>query len=701
MPAHAAPPAVTLDDGVPALACGTRPQLLHGPALAVSAQQLAPVPAGEWGQAGPDAAVFRTTFDLATASGTLTRAAVVRDADGAVRLLDPSWDAAALLAATDPAQRHIYTSGPAGTVPFTWSALPDSLRALLDTRPPPGSGRDGLGEARVAWLRGDRTLEGTTFRRRASVLGDAVHGTPVYVGAAAGRYADSAYAAFARRARSRVQAVYLGANDGMLHAFDAAAGRELFAYVPALLAGALGELTAPAYVHRAYVDGPLAAGEAVIGGQWRSVLVGSTGGGAQGVFALDVTDPADFTAGLGALWEFTDRDDAALGNVMQAAQVARLPARSADGRPAYRYFAVVGNGLDSGVADGAADDVAGAGHGALFLLALDKPPAQPWRRDTNYYRIDTPPGDAALPDGLGAAAIVTDDNDVLRHAYAGDMQGNLWRFDFTVSAPWRQRTGWQPLFVARDAAGNRQPIAQQPKLVYAEGGGYLVLFGTGSLYGRGERDPAGFRPQSFYAIYDDPAAPARPAPLRRADLVERRADGTDDATSFVVAGRRATIGSGDRPQGWYLDFSSGAASGERSIASAVLVGGKLLFSTVVPGRAPCADSASRQYVLDALAGLPTGGDGLPLTQGGTGVLLPDFVDGQALLLPGPRNRSVRQPDGRVTVHDTTAVVRFGAVAGAALPAGASAATWPAGRLSWREVANWRQLHRFAVQGRAR
>lgn len=689
-------PPVAIDDAGAAMACdagGTA----RGPALAVPAARLQPPDADAM---AADAAIFRATYDLQAASGTLTRVPLVRGEDATATLQAPGWDAAALLAAMPPAARRIYTLDPGSrpanaTIPFEWARLSAAQRAALD-RPPfaAGSAGDGLGADRLAWLRGERALEGGTLRRRAGLLGDAVHGTPLYVGAGIDGYGDAAHAAFYTRTLQRRGAVYLGTNDGMLHAFDAATGAELFAYVPAMLFAALGELAAPAYTHRAWVDGPLAGGEAFVRDGWRSVLVASPGAGAQGLFALDITDPAAFGSGLGALWEFTDHDDAAIGNVMAAAQVGRLKLRTRNGAPQYRHFALAGNGLNSYVADGAQ----GAAHGALFLLALDKPAAERWRLDTNYYRLDTPPGDPALPSGLGAPALVTDDDHVVRHAYAGDLQGNLWRFDFTRTAPWRTDPALQPVFVARDAAGLRQPITQAPKIVHAEGGGYLVLFGTGSLYGRGERDPARFAPQSYYAIHDDPAA-APVAPPGRADLLERRLDGVAGQAGFVVSGSPAPAGTGGRPRGWYLDFAgtgADAGAGERSIATGTIADGKLVFATVVPGTDPCAAGASRLYVLDALAGLPADGSGAVRPRGMTGVLVPGMVHGAPLLLPGARQQTPRGSTGRIDVARTTAVVLPGAAGSAPVMAASSSATWPAGRLSWREVANWRQLHRAAA-----
>ncbi len=687
-----APPLVTPSDRQEALGCAAIYQNVRGPALTVPRARLLP--------AGPEeAAVFRAVYGLLRGSGTLTRAALVRDADGELRLTAPRWDAARLLALHPPALRQIYTYDPAGvTVPFLWDRISPLQQALLD-RPPgdPTAPGDGMGPARLDFLRGVRDLEGQGLRTRAGVLGDAVHGTPVYAGASlntvAHARADAGYQAFHRATLRRIPAVYLGTNDGMLHAFDARTGAELFAYVPDMLFGALGALTAPGYRHRAYVDGPLAIGEARIANGWRTVLVGTPGAGGQGLFALDVTNPAAFGHGLGVLWEFTEHDDPALGHVLAPVTTARLHVGTTRGTRRYRHFALAGNGVDSD----ALDEAPGPHGAALFLLALDKGPGEAWERDTNYYRFDLPGVEAGLPAGLSAPALVVDEDNTLRHAYAGDLQGNLWRFDFTRLPPWRTNGGPRPLFVAQDRTGARQPIAQQPKVVHAADGGYLVLFGTGMLVSRQARDPAGFAVQSFYAVYDDPAGQADARPRTRADLLERvlRPSPGDAAAGFAVTGRQQAIGTGTRPKGWFVDFADSAATGERSSGAAALADGKVVFNTVVPGADPCAESASRTYLLDALSGLASDGAGMPVAGGVTGMLAPDFFDGAAALLPATRSRGAREPGGLVRVARSTDVVNLGA-RGALRRGPSSRVTLPAGRLSWREVANWRQLHSAAA-----
>lgn len=646
--------AVAIDAEQAALGCALSGAARSGPALAV------PTPAAA--SSGPPAELLQTEYSTGDWSGTLTRSALWNGAAAGFSLSPERWNAATLLDAMPPGARNIYTLGSAGaTISFAWSALSDAQRAALDQHPPPQQHPDGLGEARLAWLRGDRSREGDPFRIRSTVLGASVHSNPVYLAAAPERPDIDGYAAYRAGTLQRKPAVYLGANDGMLHAFDFNTGQELLAYVPNALFPVLNRLTAPGMPPRAYVDGPLFAGDVYTGAQWRSVLLAAMGGGAAGLFALDVTDPERFGSSSGVLWEFTEHDDPAIGNLTIRPQIARLQT----GQSQYRYYAVTGNGLNA------------EGEGALFLLALDKPPAEAWQLGLNYHRRQLP--SAGVMNALGSPALVGDEQRVL-HVYAGDLRGNLWRFDFSGNAPWKQAA--RALFRARGPHGQVQPIMQTPRVVFAPNGGYLVLFGTGLLLSRADRVQSGS--QSFYAIYDDPDQLAPGPPLGRDDLLPRRLDGADGSPDFTVSGRIQGIGP-NGAKGWFLDFRD---TGERSLSSAVLRDGKLLFVTTIPGPSPCDASLSRSYQLDVLAGLPSA----PAVR--TGQQIPDFIDTPPLLLPATRTVR-REANGRAAVTRTTTVVQFGAEQALPQPDAPVTASRPAGRLSWREIANWRELHRAA------
>jgi type IV pilus assembly protein PilY1 len=683
----AAPPVLNIASEPLAAACrtvtpGSATVSVAGPTLLVAA-------AG-----GGD--LFQATMDIGDWSGHFERIALLSASPTA------SWDAGAILTGDSahaplplPAERRIYTSvvqadGTLSGAPFEWSALSAAQQALLNQAPPTAAAKpvrtaDGLGELRLAYLRGDRSGEGTLFRRRGSVLGDSVHGTPVFVGPPAGASPGADYQVFRMRHKARRQVIYLGANDGMLHAFDAGTGKELYAYVPDALMPVLNRLPGKDYVHRAYVDGPAGTADALIAGNWRTVLVSGMGGGAQGVFALDVTDPERLDATT-ALWEFTDRDDPMMGNVTTPPQIAKVRMSMSGGVASYRYFAIVASGLNNYAGDGHAST---AGKGALFLLALDKAGDAPWQLNSNYYRLITPIADATLANALSAPVLALDRDGALAYAYAGDLQGNLWRFDFGGAAPWKG-AGKAPLFSARDASGKRQPIAQQPMLAYATGGGYMVLFGTGALIERADLLPASFSTQSFYAIHDSLAVPMDAVSGRR-QLTERvLTAGAGVADLLGISGREAEPGS----KGWYVDFLRSASSGERSIDSGRLLGGEVVFNTLLPGTGACGASSSRSYALNALSGLPDGyavfmpspvSIGYPLI----GAPMTAYAATPSLLLASV-TRTAPDSTGQARIDKTYNLIN--PAAPGAAPVGSVKVKLRAGRLSWREVANWRELH---------
>lgn len=586
-------------------------------------------------------------MDIGDWSGHFSRYVLPAGAAGSGGASALAWDAGAILTGSTgkpptplPAQRNIYTaivqpSGVLSMTPFTWQTISLEQQALLNQD-------DNAGQQRLAYLRGDRSLEGQPFRPRSSILGDSVHSNAVFAGAIDHR-----------------DAFFLGANDGMLHAFDAATGIELFAYVPDALMAQLHQLTNPAYSHRAYVDGPASIGQASVNGSQKTILISAMGGGARGVFALDVTDPRRFADGLGVLWEFTGRDDALMGNVTTMPQIIQIRERPG----ALRDFAVVASGINND----------GDGKDALFLLALDKPRDAGWQLNSNYYRIITPISDDTLANALSAPVLLKNGDGVLLYAYAGDLQGNLWRFDLSGKAPWPKAIG-KPLFVARDAQGRRQPITEQPLLTYAKVRGYVVLFGTGKLIEKADRSISPLS-QSYYGIIDSLQTPQEVIPGRQ-QLTQRFADGSGapmDAQS----------------KGWYLDF---LPSGERSLHAGTLSDGALLFNSVLPGADTCSTTHSRSYVLNPLSGLPDDGRFTAILPSNE-VVLPDYLP-MPLLLPQSVTQGPREATGRMLQTRDTSVVRVSSTGQVAV-VGSIKSARRTGRLSWREIVNWRELHEAA------
>lgn len=610
--------------------------------------------------------LYQATSDTAGLDGMLAKHRLARDAAGQVVIAAPPvWNAATLLDARDPATRLLYTGQREDlrlrTIALDWQALDQVQRLLLSN-----GGADTLGPRRLAYLRGERAFENGQsagqFRRRNGLLGATVAGAPLLVAPPTAASDDPRYAAFVASRGRRPAAVYLQANDGMVHAFDASSGAELFAYLPHALQPYWPRLFTSAHGLRPYVDGALAAGDALVGGAWKTVLTGALGSAAQGVFALDISDPARFAQGAGALFEFTDRDDPDIGNVFGAPAVARFRTGAAQ----YGDFVVTASGYNNNRADGA-DWSSPAGPGVLFLLSLDKDPAAAWQLNRNYFKFALPAASGALANGLAQPALIAGADGSVRDAYAGDLQGQVWRVDFgSALPPWPGATG-TPLFAASDAGGKRQPITTRLRVIHAQRG-MLLLFGTGRLLDAADAEDKSF--QSFYAVSDQLG---HAGTASRADLARRQrvADG---------AGGYSLEGGAVSANGWLLDFPVG---GERIIASATMLDGKLYFATMLPGAAACAPTGGL-YLLDAQAGQPPAAStpwlGMAMAPGRTLALVSDMAPGQ----------SGGAAQAEASAHNAV----LGGGVGKPVPS--SVQKTRAGRLGWREVVDWEAL-RNAMQ----
>lgn len=672
---------------------GSLPATLAGPALMALASGT------------EEAYWFQTQLRLADGSMVLSRSGFAVGADGALLPGKPWWRAGgqdqSASDGTPAALRPVYTLDAKGALmPLAWARLDAEQRGAFD-------GGDGQGEARLAYLLGQRTHEagqpGGFLRRRFGSLGAAPYGNLLYVGAPGLGMPGAGYGLHRQALLQRRKMLYLGANDGLLHAFDARTGSELFAYLPQALLHASAADASTHYSPGPLLDGAAATAEVLASGHWKTVLVSGMGGGAQGVFALDITDPARF-AQDGALWEFTDRDDKLMGNVRAPPAFARINMGGKEGAVAYRDFAIVASGYNNHVNDGK-DTTAPASSAAIFLLALDKAPGTPWMLGSNYFRLKVPvasgggdgghdadAGADVIAQALGPPAVVPGGDGALAYMYAGDLQGNIWRLDMAGGPPWKDGQGRKLVFVARDAQGRRQPVTQQLNVAYAPGGGYLLLFGTGKLVEAGDTWPSAFLSQSFYAVHDDVRATS---PTRsRADLEPRS---LGEAVGGVrVDGAELRYTGSDAMRGWYLDFLNTAQTGERSINSPVLAAGKVLFNTVLPGRDACAKPATRLYVLDVLSGFAADGAGIVQAGEQTGRLFDGLWRAPPLALELNSTVGAVTAAGRAEGRKELVVLQPG------LPAAASgtglkvvSAPLPTRRLSWREVANWRELHEAA------
>lgn len=584
--------------------------------------------------------IYKSTFNPDDWTGDVIAYELIPNAD------DPSepsvaqerWRADSQLPAFD--SRSIWTWDPhadtPGIVEFDPEELSDPLKQLLvnsasfvgsDLFPdlvdsdPEGADYDTAVTRVIEYLRGSDEFEAASdaeeedfddatesvFRYRSTKIGDIISSRPVVDSLQVFDWfnigAEDEYADFVEEKANRdpERTLYIGANDGMLHAFDGteSGGDELFAYIPSAVFSKLNLLVDPGYSHQYYVDASPVLGDAIVNDSWETVLVGSAGAGGRGVFALNVTEPRPGADGPEVLWDIstsTSHDTAGfdeyLGYVMGTPLVYRLS--NGD------WAAIFGNGYNS------------AKHQAsLYVVRFD--------RDTNgvldVTRIDTttdesnPIGDLDNPNGLSSPRLIraTDDSGqpYAAFVYAGDLHGNLWKFDLRDESP----ENWsvvndEPMFVAQGPNGEVQPIYTQPDIAVNPEGGRIVYFGTGKYFEIS--DPGNTEVQTFYAVRDTQVV-GEPADgestLFRDDLLERSLSETissGDQEVRKIAGDRMDWSTHD---GWYLDLIMDNPEGERVIQNPQVLLGLLFFTSYEPSEDPCEGGGiNRTYVLDALDG---------------------------------------------------------------------------------------------------
>ena len=649
-----------------------------------------------------DLAIYQGTFDPSDWSGDLVRYRVSRDSNGAVVIAsadDASTKFAGkvLDAVTDLNTRKIFvgktTSGITGTATeFKWSTLDDDHKLALKTPPTlTPLDTDATAQLRVDYIRGDRSQEstGALLRRRGSRLGDIVNSGAVFSGKPATIVGDSSYDTFLTNNASRPNTVFVGANDGMLHAFHADTMAELFAYVPSFMVKNLRDFTLSSYAHRSYVDATVAVAEAKVGSSWKTVLVGGAGAGGQGVFALDVSNPSSFDASK-VLWEFTDRDDASMGNVIGRPQILRLRTSAPGGTATYKHFAVVAGGVNNYASDGR---FSSDGKPAIFILDLAKSPTATWQQGTNYYKIELPVGSTSKANGIVGFAAVPGAAGELQLLYAGDLQGNLWKLNFGAvgSSSWdaaglsafKSGSTPQPLFVATDASGVGQPITAEPKVINGPNRSRIVTFGTGRFLELTDLSTP-YQAQSYYAVYDNGVnkVPSR-AYLKQATA----SSNVIDASPFTWGMPSSAEATGVRA-GWYFNYP-GASTGERQISGIAVVGGYTVFGTVEPAANGCADGSGRVY----LANLATGAGNYSASTVG--------IQGEPLLMKVGADSSTTSTSAGRSQRTTTWQIVLQGSAGIKLPEGLiTGGTGTTGSVtdvsavrerSWRQIFNYEEL----------
>jgi len=525
------------------------------------------------------------------------------------------------IATWDP--NHVSGTGTSATVVpsavgFSWANLSSTLQAQLQPS-------DTNGSLRVDYLRGSHAQEQSNgsstgagngiFRNRLHLLGDIVDSAPAYVGPPSGPYSDASYSSFVIAQANRTAMLYFGANDGLLHGVNATTGNEVMGFIPNGVFSNLYKLTDPLYFyhHQFFVDGSPSVTDALLSdGNWHSLLVGGENAGGNSIYAVDVTNPGNFTSDTSVAsavkWEFTDAD---MGLSFSAPTIVRSNAVSVTDQSSSKIvngFAVLfGNGYNSASEQPifyAVDASTGVTIAKINLCTATGVPV-------TACNLLTANGLSSIA-AANSSGVLGVPQDI---AYAGDLQGNVWGINMSNSDP----TKWtvELLFQARDGSGNAQPITTTPTLTpnpnFPNELGLMVYIGTGRFIATGDLTNTNI--QSFYGIFDNSsdlasyASPIPTLPYTRSNLqsqtlslstytvpsgfalagtTENVVLGTNNPVNLTYASETVTNPSPPpatvtvKPQeGWYFDVSP-VGSGARIFTNSLIYNGGVQFVINVP-----------------------------------------------------------------------------------------------------------------------
>lgn len=424
----------------------------------------------------------------------------------------------------NPTGRKIVTVNVSG-VPFLWSSLSSTQKTAIDSVTAGVSG--STSSPVLNFIRGDRSNEdpnGNKYRTRSQIFGDVIHSTPVYCNAAT----------------CGAETVFVGANDGMLHAINATDGTERFAYIPSLLIPKLKTLTANPYVHKYFVDGNMDLRQF----SGTTILVGTLGAGGKGLYALNVSnaEPSSETdAASKILWEASNASSgyANLGYTYGQPRLVTLN----NGTNAV----ILGNGYNNTGSGGASLFVINASTGAVIS------------------EISAGAGTPASPNGLSSPTIVDTNTDGKADiAYAGDIDGNLWKFDLVANT-------------ATLLYSQSQAITMAPAVRSHPKGGFMVSFVTGRMFTTADASDTAIH--YAYGIWD--GAPAANDTLLTQVLTEENYTGASPNIRVRKASNNIpdwTPGAGHH-KGW----KTALPAGERVVGDGAYITGSIfLFMSTNP-----------------------------------------------------------------------------------------------------------------------
>ena len=652
------------------------------------------------GSLSSDSRIYEASFRSGRWYGDLTSRAI--DSRGAISdTID--WNANTRLQgqiASDSRNIVTYKPSTSSGIAFQWPADPENPAVTeLDpsqieslSRDPITEELDDAGADRLSYVRGN-AIDG--FREREKPLGDIVHSMPQLVGPPVFYYPDdwgtgmpeteNPYSSFGKLHANRPRVVYVGANDGMLHAFDAGQfidgewttgdGSEIFAYIPSKVYDELPELTNLNYQHKYYVNATPRIGDVIIDDEWRTVLISGMGRGGQGVFALDVTsvdsigedDAEDIV-----LWEFTDEDDADLGYTYTSPLIARMH----NGK----WAAIFGNGYNALEADG---NQSSTGLGAIYIVDIES--------GALLSKMYTNAGSQSSPNGVNAPTAVDLNNDnIVDIIYTGDLAGRLTKYDVSSSNPESWHRISDQMFGIEDDDRNYRPITSEVSLgSHPTGEGVMIYLASGKYLEPSDQQNSTSL-NRIVALWDkDPFVdPNLLGPFRAGKMLKQSitaettieydtdADGTDD-TSLLTRQSSQNAIDWDTHLGWYMDLDYPYLVGEQVINKPLLREGKLLVSTHIPTGNECTpDQLGWLMVLDATSG----------------AMLPPSIDlngdgsfGQDEVLSGVQGISNPLASPTIVAAQHEDVILTSKDDGSGSSSTTLNASSKAGRLSWREL----------------
>ncbi len=458
------------------------------------------------------------------------------------------------------------------------------------------------GSSFIDYIRGMdpvRNARGAMLRLRLNPMGAIVNSTPLFVGADEAMAYDligniegrSSYGAYRDRLRAAPKSLIVATNAGMVHQLEAANGREQAVYLPRRVMPRLIGNADPTAEFAYVLDGPLSLNEVFSGGQWQQIVTGTGGRGERLIYGLRIpvngTQPRTIQAS-DVLWEVgpdtVNNANVALGHLTN-------PMRSGQ-TVGGRWVLITTTGHHNGHGDGSR-------HG---LVVLDPTTGAVIR--SIALPLNHPAGR-----GLGGVTLLRDRDQRIVAAFAGDANGQLWRFDLRgAPSDWRVSYN-QPLFIT---AANR-PIFGAPALQPHPRGGTMVVVATGMALDETDLGDLATN-ESVYGIWD-PTPRGEPdatgfAPIQNTQLlvqgVESLVQTTEDGRTYSATTSRTIDWAQHR--GWRLALGH-AHRGERAIDQIRNVSNSVLINTTViqpAGRRSESCSAIRPanylYVLRALDG---------------------------------------------------------------------------------------------------